>query len=119
MQQFLALSVVAPNGTRIAQGIKTLEVRSWVPAQLPLKDLFIVENQNFLINDGDEEEGVAVALVDVDSIHVWRNDEIELACASGWSKGYFAWVLSNVRPMKRQLKVPAKRKIYQVSLDLP
>ncbi|CAI3140797.1 hypothetical protein ACIN5162_0431 [Acinetobacter baumannii OIFC0162] len=54
MQQFLALSVVAPNGTRIAQGIKTLEVRSWVPAQLPLKDLFIVENQNFLINDGDE-----------------------------------------------------------------
>lgn len=57
MQQFLALSVVAPNGTRIAQGIKILEVRSWVPAQLPLKDLFIVENQNFLINDGDEEEG--------------------------------------------------------------
>ncbi|TLT95673.1 ASCH domain-containing protein [Acinetobacter baumannii] len=47
MQQFLALSVVAPNGTRIAQRIKTLEVRSWVPAQLPLKDLFIVENQNF------------------------------------------------------------------------
>ncbi|ENR5292512.1 ASCH domain-containing protein, partial [Acinetobacter baumannii] len=45
---------VAPNGTRIAQGIKTLEVRSGVPAQLPLKDLFIVENQNFLINDGDE-----------------------------------------------------------------
>ncbi|EPQ6126459.1 ASCH domain-containing protein, partial [Acinetobacter baumannii] len=23
-------------------------------AQLPLKDLFIVENQNFLKNDGDE-----------------------------------------------------------------
>lgn len=55
MQQFLALSVVAPNGTRIAQRIKTLEVRSWVPAQLPLKDLFIVENQNFLKNDGDED----------------------------------------------------------------
>lgn len=54
MQQFLALSVVAPNGIRIAQRIKTLEVRSWVPAQLPLKDLFIVENQNFLKNDGDE-----------------------------------------------------------------
>lgn len=79
----------------------------------------MLRTKNFLINDGDEEEGVAVALVDVDSIHVWRNDEIELACASGWSEGYFAWVLSNVRPMKRQLKVPAKRKIYQVSLDLP
>lgn len=119
MQQFLALSVVAPNGTRIAQGVKTLEVRSWVPTELPLKDLLIVENQNFLINDGDEEEGIAVALVDVASIHAWQNDEIEPACATGWSEGYFAWVLSNVRPMKQQLKVQAKRKIYQVALDFP
>lgn len=54
MQQFLALSVVAPNGTRIAQGVKTLEVRSCVTTELPLKDLLIVENPNFLINDGDE-----------------------------------------------------------------
>ncbi|AWL20602.1 ASCH domain-containing protein [Acinetobacter nosocomialis] len=54
MQQFLALSVVAPNGTYIAQGVKTFEVLSWVPTELPLKDLFIVENKNFLINDGDE-----------------------------------------------------------------
>ena len=54
MQQFLALSVVAPNGTYIAQGVKTFEVLSWVPTELPLKDLFIVENQNFLMNDGDE-----------------------------------------------------------------
>ncbi|MBR7736260.1 ASCH domain-containing protein [Acinetobacter nosocomialis] len=54
MQQFLALSVVAPNGTYIAQGIKTFEVLSWVPTELPLKDLLIVENKNFLINDGDE-----------------------------------------------------------------
>ncbi|QNX61035.1 ASCH domain-containing protein [Acinetobacter seifertii] len=119
MQQFLALSVVAPNGTRIAQGVKTLEVRSWVPTELPLKDLLIVENQNFLINDGDEEEGIAVALVDVDSIHAWQNDEIEPACATGWSEGYFAWVLSNVRPVKQQLKVQAKRKIYQLALDFP
>ncbi|MDO7431689.1 ASCH domain-containing protein [Acinetobacter nosocomialis] len=119
MQQFLALSVVAPNGTYIAQGVKTLEVRSWVPTELPLKDLLIVENKNFLMNDGDEEEGIAVALVDVVSIHVWQNDEIEPACATSWSEGYFAWVLSNVRPVKQQLKVQAKRKIYQVSMDLP
>jgi hypothetical protein len=65
-RQFLALSIVTPNGTRIAEGIKTLEVRSWIPTQLPVKDLLIVENQNFLVKDTDEEEGVAVALVDVD-----------------------------------------------------
>ena len=115
---FLALSIVTPNGIRIAEGIKTLEVRSWVPIKLPIKDLLIVENQNFLVKD-TEEEGVAVALVDVDSIHAWRNDEIEPACATAWDEGYFAWVLSHVRPIKQPLKVLAKRKIYQVELDLP
>lgn len=59
-RQFLALSIVTPNGTRIAEGIKTLEVRSWVPTKLPIKDLLIVENQKFLVKDTDEEEGVAV-----------------------------------------------------------
>lgn len=113
-RQFLALSIVAPNGTRIAEGIKTLEVRSWVPTKLPIKDLLIVENQKFLVKDTDEEEGV-----DVDSIHAWRNDEIEPACATAWSEGYFAWVLSNVRPISQPLKTLAKRKIYQVELDLP
>lgn len=118
-RQFLALSIVTPNGTRIAEGIKTLEVRSWIPTQLPVKDLLIVENQNFLVKDTDEEEGVAVALVDVDSVHSWRNDEIEPACASACSEGYFAWVLSNIRPLRQPVKVLAKCKIYQVELDLP
>lgn len=113
-RQFLALSIVTPNGTRIAEGIKTLEVRSWVPTKLPIKDLLIVENQKFLVKDTNEEEGV-----DVDSIHAWRNDEIEPACATAWDEGYFAWVLSHVRPIKQPLKVLAKRKIYQVELDLP
>lgn len=54
-RQFLALSIVASNGTRIAEGIKTLEVRSWVPTKLPIKDLLIVENQKFLVKDTDEE----------------------------------------------------------------
>lgn len=117
-RQFLALSIVTPNGTRIAEGVKILEVRSWMPTQLPVKDLLIVENQNFLVKD-IEEEGVAVALVDVDSVHAWRNDEVKLACASAWSEGYFAWVLSNVRPIKQPVKILAKRKIYQVELDLP
>ncbi len=84
-----------------------------------MKDLLIVENQNFLVKDTDEEEGFAVALVDVVSIHPWRNDEVNLACASAWSEGYFAWVLSNVRPIKQPVKILAKRKIYQVELDLP
>ena len=60
-RKFSALSIVASNAMRIAQGMKTLEVRSWQPEQLPLKDLLIVENKPFLNHTGAEELGVAVA----------------------------------------------------------
>ena len=28
---YSALSIVAPNGTKILEGIKQIEVRSWIP----------------------------------------------------------------------------------------
>ena len=103
---FKALSIVAPNGQRIAQGLKKLEIRSWQPEALPLKDLLIVENIHHLNVDGQEEEGAAVALVDVEAIHIWQEH-------------YFAWVLSNVRPFYSQINAVAKRKIYLVEIDHP
>lgn len=39
-----ALSIVYPAGTRIAEGKKTLEIRSWLPPRLPLLNLLVVEN---------------------------------------------------------------------------
>ena len=52
---------------------------------LPLKDLMIVENQHFLLNDGDEDVGFAVALVDIESVHPWQSDEVGAACATYWA----------------------------------
>ncbi|WP_211090190.1 ASCH domain-containing protein [Pseudothauera nasutitermitis] len=43
MAEYLALSIVSPQGENIASGRKTLEVRSWQPPALPLHDLLIVE----------------------------------------------------------------------------
>lgn len=83
-QPYIALSIVAPNGTRIAQGRKTLEVRAWQPEQLPLKDVVIVENQNYLTQDGDEEPGLAVAIADIlQCIHGARMSLRRLAQAIG------------------------------------
>ena len=90
-RKFSALSIVAPNAMRIAQGMKNLEVRSWQPEQLPLKDLLIVENKPFLNHADAEELGVAMALVDVESVHIWQSHEVEAACARYWAEGYFAW----------------------------
>ena len=114
---YSALSIVAPSGNNIVKGKKTIEVRTWQPPQLPLKNLLIVENQNYLLNDGDEEIGVAVALVDIETLHPWREDEIDCACASYWAEGYFAWEISNVRKVPN-ISVLAKRKLYILDVDL-
>lgn len=85
---------------------------------LPLKDLMIVENQHFLLNDGDEDVGFAVALVDIESVYPWQSDEVDAACASYWTDGYYAWVISNVRPLKQPIEAIAKRKLYRLELNL-
>ena len=77
----------------------------------------IVENKTFLNHTGAEELGVAVALVDVESVHIWQPHEVEAACARYWAAGYFAWQLSHVRPIKNQVEVTAKRKIYLIEMD--
>ena len=115
---YQALSIVAPAGQRISIGKKKLEIRSWQPQSLPLKDLLIVENKNYLIQDEDEEIGRAVAIVDIEAIHLWTENELELATASYWEDGYCASKISNVRPIEKYIEVPAKRKIYAIDVDL-
>jgi hypothetical protein len=116
----VALSIVAPNGTRIAEGRKTLEVRSWQPDTVPLRDLVIVENDTRLSDDRPEDpEGRAVALVDVLEVHPWRPDEVKAACSSGWRPGYFAWVLGNVRVLPPGPAVPARLGLYTIDPPPP
>ena len=116
-QKFLALSVVAPSGHHIAIGKKTIEVRTWSPPTLPIKDLLIVENQHYLLNEGDEELGRAMVLVDIEAVHPWQEDEMVSACASYWAEGYFAWEISNVRVLPN-IAVLAKRKLYSLEIEL-
>ncbi len=59
---------------------------------LPLKDLMIVENQHFLLNDA--------------------------ACATYWAEGYLAWFNRNIRPIDPPIQVIAKRKLYRIELML-
>lgn len=114
---YTALSIVQPHGTNIALGKKTLEIRSWLPPQLPLENLLIVENRIFLSETIPEDpDGRAVAIVDVIEVHPWRPDEVEAACSCGWQPGYYAWVLQNVRPLSGSDIVPARRKLYPLML---
>lgn len=114
----LALSIVAPNGSNIAAGRKTLEIRSWQPPSLPLRDLLIVENRIFLSGEGEVDlDGVAVAVVDVDEIHAWSPSELGAACASEWKPGLWAWHVTHVRPVRGPFRLAARRKLYEVSVS--
>lgn len=120
MNQFSALSVVAPAGDWIRTGTKTLEIRRWQPDEIPLRDLVIVQNSIRLGGDGPAEDsnGMAVALVDVESVAAWGEDESEPACASYWEPGWLAWRLVNVRLIEPPLPCPARLRIYLVELPL-
>ncbi len=116
--KFKALSVVAPAGDRIATQKKTIEVRSWTPEEAPLLDVAIVQNENYLLEDGQEDEnGNVVAIVDFIKIEPWTEQQQEYACSNKWSSGYFGWHITNVRKLAAPVKAMAKRKIYEIELD--
>ncbi|UXR64072.1 ASCH domain-containing protein [Bdellovibrio bacteriovorus] len=113
------LSIVHPNGSRIARGEKTIEVRSWQPPKDFNEDLLIVENKKFLYNEGEiDPEGTPVAIVRIKNVRPYEESDIPAACASRWEPGYYSWELENIRPLNCSVQVPAARGIYETDLDL-
>lgn len=114
----LALSIVTPNGTNIATGRKTLEIRSWRPAHLPLRNLLVVENNIFLTEEDQiDPDGTAVAVVDIERVDAWQASELAAACASKWTPGLWAWRVTNVRPIADTFRIVARRKLYDVEVS--
>lgn len=118
MIRYFALSIVAPGGDLIRSGNKTLEIRKWRPDVLPLRDLLIVQNSIWLSGSGlaEDPHGRAVALVDIDSISAWREEDLAAAGGSEWERGCLAWRITNVRLIDCEMQVPAKLRIYEVEL---
>lgn len=114
--KYKALSVVAPAGQLIAQGRKTIEVRSWIAEDLRAdEDLLIVENTRLLLQDGDSDpDGRAVAIV---RVREFTEADVTSACASRYEAGWWSWVLEDVRPIHVDRPVLAARKIYEVELS--
>ncbi|OAI86146.1 hypothetical protein AYO28_00175 [Pseudomonas putida] len=112
-----ALSIVSPGGTRIACGQKTLEIRRWQPGLEPSEDLLIVENTRFLHNDGEQDDGLAVAIVRVKAVRPFEVGDIEAACASYHEEGWLAWELTDLRAITAPVPMRAERGIYEV--DFP
>lgn len=115
-----AISIVSPNGKKIARGEKTIEVRSWKPNIAMGEDLLIVENQKFLHSDGETDpDGRPVAIVKIKNIRDYLESDIQAASASRWESGYYSWELEDVRPVDSNQTVLAARGIYEVEFSDP
>lgn len=110
-----AISIVYPNGSKIANSEKTIEVRSWMPTIALGQDLLIVENNRFLRSDGDTDpDGKPVAVVKIKKVREYIKEDIPAACASRWDPGYYSWELEDVRPINSSATILAAREIYDV-----
>lgn len=78
-----ALSIVSPNGSRIAEGYKTIEVRSWMP-NLEINEYFlIVENNRYLHYENEVDEmGRVVAIAKIKNIRKYIVEDMRDACAT-------------------------------------
>lgn len=113
-----ALSIVSPNGTRIARGFKTIEVRSWQPAIDLNADFLIVENDQYLKEENSvDQNGKIVAIAQIDLIREFVPGDIPSACANYWADGYYSWELKNIRPVIYPLNVEARLALYELELD--
>jgi len=112
---YKALSVIEPFGDLIITGQKTLEIRSWIPQELPLKNVVLVQNVKRLSEDLEEDVGSALGLIDIDGFHPWAESDLSKSGCDSFTDGYYAWEISNRRPFLAKPKILAKRKIYNLA----
>ena len=54
VMKYKALSIVYPAVENILNGSKDVEIRSWMPPDIPMRNLVLIENSRYL-NDGEVE----------------------------------------------------------------
>ncbi|MDE0316773.1 MAG: ASCH domain-containing protein [Candidatus Poribacteria bacterium] len=112
-----ALSIVSPSVQHILEGKKVVEIRRWLPSEIPFFDLVLVENEIYLTEDGQEDpNGLARAVVDITGIHDWTPEEAESQGVE-WIPNYVCWELSNVRCIEPPIPCVARRKIYKININ--
>lgn len=109
-----ALSIVWPAGTQIANGLKTLEIRKWFPDVRSGEKILLIENESFLIEEGQEEMGKAVAIITLGDIRAFKHEDILPACASYHEDGWLAWEIKTVQKINNPFLIRAARKLYDV-----
>ncbi len=113
-----ALSVKQPFAQLIAQGDKSIEVRSWVAKYRG--PLLIVSSRAPIVTAPLEAGGtqvlpvgVSVCVVDLIDVRPLTALDVDAACLSGYHPGLWAWILANPRPC-RPVPVLGRLKIFEI-----
>ncbi|MZY22943.1 ASCH domain-containing protein [Enterobacter hormaechei] len=119
--KYQALSILKPAVDLILDGKKNIEIRSWLPPEIPMKNVVIVQNQKYLSSDEDMDDGVALAIVDFTEFKVWTEDDYNergpsVSLGRTWKEGYFTWKIENIRRLIKPIRCKAMKGIYQVEL---
>lgn len=112
-----ALSIVSPSVRNILAGRKVVEIRRWLPPEIPFLNLVLVENEIYLTEEGQEDpNGLARAIVDITGVHEWTPEEAKSQGVE-WIPDYICWELSNVRRIEPPIPCVARRKIYKIHIS--
>ncbi|NXZ87923.1 hypothetical protein HZI30_13370 [Serratia fonticola] len=120
--KYQALSILKPAVDNILNGSKKLEIRSWTPPYMPLNNVVLVQNEKYLVNQDDEDDGFAMAIVDFTSIFPWTEADYlrqknTTTMWKEWKLGYFCWTIENVRVIKKPMPCKAMKGIYTLEFD--
>jgi hypothetical protein len=104
-----ALSLKQPYANLIAEGKKTIETRSWTTRYRG--DILICASQS----GAGEPKGVALCIVELADIRpMTPNDEVA-ACIEIYPRAQ-AWIISNLRVLKKPFPVKGQLGLYEVTL---
>jgi len=113
-----AISVISPWGDMITNGKKILEIRSWEPNIIPMKNIALVQNKIRLSKENQvDPSGQIIAVIDILDTTPWVQEDCRIAGCdeTQFSEGYIAWRIGNVRKLTNPVNAVAKRKFYDLS----
>jgi len=109
MPTIKAISIKEPWADKIAYGDKTIETRTW---KTDYRGPILICSSKL---PSTRNSGKALAIAQLVEIrHMQEGDEELSFCPVDPAR--YSWILEDIRPLKRQLDISGKQRLFEVSL---
>lgn len=104
-----AITIKEPWADMIAYGDKTIETRTWNTAYRG--PLLICSSKT----PHTDNSGKALAIAILAAVRPMLPEDEEAACCP-FAEGRYAWILEEIKPLKRQVDVKGQLRLFEVNL---